>query len=151
MTNEVKDNAAPDQPLETRKGTVSRRFFLQTGAAAFSGATLGSAAAQSRADDKDRLSAGQNGGQPFSRMSPATSSFIDLLGFPNAVEAYGRFDQTIPVDGVSLSRRGEQWAGRDVVVETSLRPDALALTLEAPSTPIAVVHVRWQFMYLLVQ
>lgn len=143
MTQGVKDGTAPDQSSETTKSSSTRRRFLQTATAALGAATLGPAAAQAGAEAKGPLNAAHHGSHPSSRTSPA-SSYIDLLRSPDAVTTYGRFDQTIPVDGVSLSRRGEQWAGKDVVVQSALRPDALVLALEAPSTPIAVVHLRWQ-------
>jgi alpha-galactosidase len=60
------------------------------------------------------------------------------------VAAYGRFEKTLPAGMIPLRQRGEQWVDRQVVVESRLEKAALLLTLTAPSTPIAAVHVRWQ-------
>jgi alpha-galactosidase len=101
---------------------VTRRSFLRTGAAAVSAITVRSAAAQ----------------------TARPSSYIDLLRPPDAVAAYGSFAKTLPADNILLQRTGTQWRGGQVVVGIAVQPDALVLTLAAPSTPIAVVHVRWQ-------
>jgi alpha-galactosidase len=44
---------------------------------------------------------------------------------------------------IPLERNGEEWTGGQVVVESHITADSLALTLRAPSSPIAAVHVRW--------
>jgi alpha-galactosidase len=72
------------------------------------------------------------------------SSFIDLLRPPDAVAAYGSFEKTLPAGNIPLQRTGVEWRSGQVVVESAAEQDALLLTLAAPSTPIAVVHVRWQ-------
>ena len=43
----------------------------------------------------------------------------------------------------SLTRQGERWAGKQIVVESKVESEGLVLTLEAASTPVAVLHVRW--------
>ena len=44
---------------------------------------------------------------------------------------------------IPLDHHGEEWSGGQVVVESHMETDSLALMLRAPSTPIAAVHVRW--------
>jgi alpha-galactosidase len=106
---------------------VTRRSFLRSGAAAVGGVTLISAVEHSA------------GAQATN-----ASSYIDLLRPPDAVAVYGSFAKTMPVDNIPLQRTGMQWRGGQVVVESAVQADALVLTLAAPSTPIAVVHFRWQ-------
>jgi alpha-galactosidase len=125
------------EPMENQSSAVqrmtpadlpTRRSFLRTGAAALGGITAISAAADERTN------------QP----SPRPSSYLDLLRAPDSVTAYGSFAQTLPAGRISLQRTGEQWRGGQVVVESAARQDALVLTLAAPSTPVAAVHVRWR-------
>ena len=62
---------------------------------------------------------------------------------PGAVAAYTGFEKTVPTGIVTLERAGNRWSGKQIAVETHLEQDALSLVLEAPSTPVAAVHVRW--------
>jgi hypothetical protein len=79
-------------------------------------------------------------GQRISR----ASSFIELLRAPDSVTAYGSFSKTLPAGRIVLRPSGTQWQGGDVAIECGLSKDGMALSLTAPSTLVAVVHVRWQ-------
>ncbi len=109
-----------------KSGQVSRRSFLREGAAAVGGLTVVTAAGQTA----------------VAQTRP--SSFLELLRRPDAVTAYARFERTLPAGRVPLQSSGAQWSGGQVVVESAVEQDALMLTLAAPSTQIAAVHVRWQ-------
>jgi alpha-galactosidase len=123
----------------TEADAVTRRSFLRKGALAISGITVASAAsgAQTRLDAN---AATADRGE----RSPKPSSFLDLLRVPESVTVYRGFEKTLPVGLVSLERKGEQWRDGQVVVESGVKPDALVLTLAAPSMAIAAVHVRWR-------
>jgi alpha-galactosidase len=60
------------------------------------------------------------------------------------VTTFDRFEKTLPKGRLSLSRNGQKWVGKGVAVECKLGPDSLALELESPQSPMAVVQVRWQ-------
>jgi alpha-galactosidase len=105
---------------------MTRRSFLREGAAAIGGLTVVTAAGHS--------AAAQTG----------PSSFIELLRAPDGVTAFTRFDRTLPAGRIPLQATAAQWSGGQVVVETRVEQGALVLTLAAPSTQIAAVHVRWQ-------
>ncbi len=115
--------------MEPKKGQsnlhepVTRRSFLLAGAAVAGGMTVIPAAGQ---------------------RSPKSSSFIELQRAPDGVTAYSSFSRTMPVDGVPLQPTGVQWRGGQIAVETAVEQNALVLTLAAPSSPVAVVHVRWR-------
>jgi alpha-galactosidase len=102
---------------------VTRRSFLRNGAAALGGITAVSASG----DD---------------RTSPP-SSYLDLLRAPDLVTVYENFAQREPGGRIALERKGEQWRGGQVLVETVVKQDALVFMLAAPSTPVVAVHVRW--------
>jgi alpha-galactosidase len=102
--------------------SVTRRSFLRAGAAVLGGTTL------------TRDSIGRQ----------ASSSFIELVRVPDQVTAYEKFAKTLPAGEIALKATGEFWRGRQVEVESTVQQDALVLTIAAPATPIAVVHVRWQ-------
>ncbi len=103
---------------------VTRRSFLQLGAAAIAGIT-GAADAAGQA-------------------SPKPSSFIDLLRVPDNVTVYGSFARTLPADRIELQATGAHWRRGQVEVGTTVGHDELVLTLAAPSSPVTAVHVRWQ-------
>ena len=103
---------------------VTRRSFLRAGAAAIGGMT----------GPGDRTAQG----------AAKPSSFLELLRAPDSVAAYGSFAKTLPAGRIPLQPAGLQWRGGQVVVECAVEQDALVLTLAAPSTRIAVVHVRWR-------
>jgi alpha-galactosidase len=105
---------------------VTRRSFLREGAAAIGGLTVAAAASKT------------------SRAQTRESSFLELLRPPDGVTAYARFERTLPAGTIPLQRTGIEWRGGQVVVECTAQPDALVLTLVAPSTQIAAVHLRWQ-------
>ena len=69
---------------------------------------------------------------PAANLTARKSSFLDLLRPPEEITAYTRFENTLPAGRVA------------VVAESDPRADGLVLTLAAPSTPVAVVHVRWR-------
>jgi alpha-galactosidase len=75
---------------------------------------------------------------------PTPASFLDLIRSPDEVITFDRFEKTLPKGRLSLSRSGEKWVGKGVVVECKHGPDSLTLGLESPQSPTAVVHVRWQ-------
>ena len=131
-----------EPPLEPEDASiaVSRRSFLQKGASAVGGLTVASLAGEQA-----------RGAQTPSNTDASTigrigrpSSFLDLLRVPDGVTAYSGFEKTLPTGAVLLQRAGMQWRGGPVVVESAMEQEALVLTLTAPSTPIAAVHVRWR-------
>jgi alpha-galactosidase len=112
--------------MESKKEIIdvlTRRTFITSAAAAIGSMTVPSASAQ---------------------RSLKPSSFLELLRAPDAVTAYGSFEKTLPAGRIPLQAAGLQFSGGDVVVRYALQPEALVLTLAAPSRPIAVVHVRWR-------
>jgi alpha-galactosidase len=109
--------------MERKSEPVTRRSFLQVGAASLGGVAARSAAGQ---------------------RTPRVSSFIELLRAPDSVTAYGSFARTLPVGRIALRPSGAQWQGGGVAIECAAAQDALVLTLAASSTPVAAVHVRWQ-------
>jgi alpha-galactosidase len=111
--------------LQGKAEQVTRRSFLRKGAAAAGGLTVVAASETSPAQS----------GQ---------SSFLELLRVPDGVTVYASFERTLPAGGIALQATGAQWGGGGVAVESMVQEDALVLTLAAPSTKIAVVHVRWQ-------
>jgi alpha-galactosidase len=111
--------------LQGKAEQVTRRSFLRKGAAAAGGLTVVAASETSLAQS----------GQ---------SSFLDLLRVPDGVTVYAIFERTLPAGGIALQATGAQWGGGGVAVESTVQENALVLTLAAPSTKIAVVHVRWQ-------
>jgi alpha-galactosidase len=113
-----------DAPSKSKR--LTRRSFLRQGAAAAGGLTV-VAAASEKSLSQTRL-----------------SSFLDLLRVPDGVTAYASFERTLPANRNPLEATGAQWHGGQVVVESTVQQDALVLTLAAPSTKIAAVHVRWQ-------
>jgi alpha-galactosidase len=112
--------------LHGKSEQLTRRSFLREGAAAVGGLTVVTAAGQTAA------------------AQTRPSSFLELLRPPDGVTAYARFERTLPAGRIPLQATGGQWRGGQVVVESTVEQDALVLTLAAPSTQIAAVHVRWQ-------
>ena len=78
------------------------------------------------------------------RRSGGATSFLEVLRLPDRVTTYGSFQKTLPADRIPLDSDHGQWTRGSVVVETAVGPEALVLTLVAPRTPIAAVHVRWR-------
>jgi alpha-galactosidase len=115
----MKKDASNSEPL-------TRRSFLREGAAAVGSLTVVAAASQT------------------SRAQSRQSSFLDLLRPPDGVTVFASFASTLPAGGIQLQVTGDQWRGGKVAVESTVQQDALVLTLAAPSTKIAAVHVRWQ-------
>ncbi len=111
-----------------KAASVTRRVFVQAGGAALGGMALIPSAR----------------GQQPEQSSPKASSFLDLLRAPDEITAYRSFEKTLPTGAIPLKRSGERWTGAQVEVEHKLEAGALAMTLTAPSTPIAAVHVRWR-------
>ena len=109
-----------------KSAQLTRRSFLREGAAAVGGLTVVTAVSET------------------SLSQTRLSSFLDLLRVPDEVTAYASFDRTLPADRSPLQAAGAQWRGGQVVVEGTVQQNALVLTLAAPSTKIAAVHVRWQ-------
>lgn len=118
----------PDQNRpDDSSSTLDRRSFLRTGAAG-----LGA------------LAAASSGLAPNSQaQSSRPSSFLDLLRTPDAVTVFESFHGPLPTGAIRLERRGDQFAGSQVQVESKFDNGSLAFTLHAPSTPIVLVHVRW--------
>jgi alpha-galactosidase len=121
---------------------VTRRSFLQKGAVAIGGMTVISPAVDETSEAQTKQDAGSVDRTAQPSLKP--SSFLDLMRVPESVTVYQRFEKTLPVSSISLEREGEQWRGGQVVVETAIEHDALVLTLAAPSTAIAAVHMRWR-------
>jgi alpha-galactosidase len=111
----------------------TRRSFLRTGAAGIGALTAASSVLGPFAEAQDAA-----------RPSVRPSSFLDLLRIPDAVTVFESFQATLPAGATRLQRRGERWAGGQVEVESRSDRDALVLTLQSPSRPVAAVHVRWQ-------
>ena len=107
-----------------KKDLLTRRSFLRQSVAAVGGLTVVAATETSLA---------QNG-----------PSFLELLRVPDRVTVYASFERTLPTGGITLQATGARWGGGGVAVESTVQENALVLTLAAPSTKIAVVHVRWQ-------
>jgi alpha-galactosidase len=143
MKDEEEVRTASEQLMEKASGKITRRLLLRTGAAAIGGLTAASAGMGSTADAQRKLSAEQASGHPAGKRSSKPSSFLDLLRAPDEVTAFQRFESTMPAGMIPLRRSGEQWMAAQAVVEARMERDGLALTLAAPSTPIAAVHVRW--------
>jgi alpha-galactosidase len=112
--------------LQSKSEQLTRRSFLREGAVAIGCLTVVTAAGQTAATQT------------------RPSSFLELLRLPDGVTAYTRFERTLPTGRIPLQATGGQWRGGQVVVESMVEQDALVLTLAAPSTQIAAVHVRWQ-------
>jgi alpha-galactosidase len=111
---------------QSKSEQLTRRSFLRESAAAVGGLTVVTAVGQTAA------------------AQTRPSSFLELLRPPDGVTAYARFERTLPAGSIPLQATGVQWHGGQVVVESTVEQDALVLTLAAPSTQIAAVHVRWQ-------
>jgi alpha-galactosidase len=111
------------QDGSSKSTQVTRRSFLCQGAAAAGGLTVVTEKSLSQT---------------------RVSSFVDLLRVPDEVTTYASFVGTLPAERSPLKATGAQWHGGQVVVESTVQQDALVLTLAAPSTKIAAVHVRWQ-------
>ncbi len=131
MKHEEVDKTASGRPAKSPAEKVTRRSFLRAGTGAIGSLSAASAAIVSRA-------------QAQGARTPKPSSFLDLLRAPDAVTAFARFDQTLPSGNISLTRQGESWVSQQVEVAARLDRDALLLTLHAPATPIAAVHLRWR-------
>lgn len=110
---------------------VTRRSFLRQSGVALGAVTAASVAVGAQTKSSATLA------------SPGTSSFLDLLRVPDSVMAYTHFEKTLPAGAIPLQRSGAEWRGRDVTVETTPQKDALDLSLSAPSSGIAIIHVRW--------
>ena len=128
----MEPNHAPEYQAENSSTNLTRRSFLRTGTA---GIGALAAASSSRAPTAHA--------QTPASQSPRPSPFLDLLRIPDAVTAFESFQQTLPAGATRLQRRAEHWAAGQIEVESRVDRDALVLTLQSPSTPIALVHVRW--------
>jgi alpha-galactosidase len=144
MKHEEEERTASEPVTEKAAAKVTRRLFLRTGAAAIGGTAVVTRGTRSTAEAQNRSGTEQRRGHQPGTQPPKPSSFLDLLRVPDGVAAYGRFEKTLPAGMIPLRQRGDQWVDRQVVVESRLEKAALLLTLTAPSTPIAVVHVRWK-------
>jgi hypothetical protein len=144
MNNEEEDRPASEPLAWEAPANITRRSFLGAGAAGIAGMTAASAPIAFSAAAQNAPSPEQASGPRAGKRSPRPSSFLRLIRVPDAVTAFERFEQTLPSGSIPLQRRAEHWAGQQVEVETRLERDALVVTLQAPSTPIAVVRVRWQ-------
>jgi alpha-galactosidase len=113
--------------MERKSEPLTRRSLLGAGLRA-GAASLGSMAVRSAAGQRTQRA----------------SSWIELLRPPDSVTAYRTFSKTMPAVRMALQPAGMQWRSGAVVVECAVEQAGLLLTLAAPSTPIAVVHVRWR-------
>jgi alpha-galactosidase len=139
------DRSGDARPLddENVESELTRRSFLFKGAATLGGMTAMTAAPGSMGAAESRPLPIQQGVEGDGKPSTRRSTFLDIVRVPDEVTAFTRFDRTLPAGMDSLTRQNERWAGKQVVVESKLERDVLVLTLEAPSTPVAAVHVRW--------
>lgn len=143
MKPEKVESASPELHKESSGESLTRRGFLRTGAAGIGALTAASAGLSSHAQAQTPSSPEPAGGHAQAKASPRSSSFLDLLRTPDAITAYERFQQTVPSSRIPLELHGTRWTGGQVEVESSLQENALAVTLLAPSTPVAAVHLRW--------
>lgn len=144
MKHDEEDQTSFEPPMENVSGKVTRRLFLRAGAAGIGGLTAVSSAISFNAEAQGTAGQNQSGSHPAGTRSPKPTSFLDLLRAPDAVTVFQHFEQTLPAGSIPLTLRGDHWVGGQVDVESRLERDALMLTLQAPSTPIALVHVRWR-------
>ena len=129
---------------ENVKSSVTRRSFLRQGTVAIGSITAVSAGCVSAVGAQAGPGANPGTVEKAGKPSIKSSSFIDLLRVPDAITAYRRFEVTPQAGKVVLERSGEEWHGGQIVVESKVEQGSLVLTLAAPSTPIAAVHVRWR-------
>ena len=144
MEHEEEGWPGVEPPNEEAPVKVTRRLFLRAGAAGIGSLTAVSAGVGSLAEAQTAPQAEAASNRRAGGKSPRPSSFLDLLRIPDAVKVFERFQQTAPSGITALARRGEQWAAKRVEVESRLDGNALVLTLQAPSTSIVLVHVRWR-------
>ena len=123
----MKHDDANELQAESASTNLSRRTFLQTGIGVIGAASTG-LAATAQSDSP----------------SPRPSSFLDLLRTPDSVTVFESFQGPLPAGAIRLQRRGDNWTEGQVQVESKVNRDSLVLTLYAPSTSIALVHLRWQ-------
>jgi alpha-galactosidase len=67
-----------------------------------------------------------------------------VIRLPDEVTTFDRFEKTLPKGRLSLSRSGEKFVGKGVLVECGRGTDSLTFALESLQNPISVVHLRWQ-------
>ncbi len=116
-------------------GALNRRSFLRNAA------TAGFAVAQTM------TSVAKPSGAQIRESGPEApkSSFLDLIRIPDQVQVFAAFEKTLPTGETTLKRQAERWEGKHVVVETRVVRNTLVLTLQAPATPMSLVHARWRF------
>lgn len=102
----------------------SRRSFLRASAAALGATTLT--------------------GNSLAQQATRPSSFIELVRVPDAVTVYERFAKTLPLGEHALKATGERWHEGQIEIATTVEQGTLMVALSAPTTPVAVVHVRWR-------
>ena len=123
---------------------VDRRVFLRGSVAAMGSLSLANGTTGTAAEANAVGSSGRGSESPGYGRSLRSSSFLNLLRVPDAVIAYGRFESTLPAERTQLARQGEEWTGKQVLVETRIEAGTLHLTLASPSAAIVAVHVRWR-------
>src|SRR5580698_5163605 len=123
------EDAQTNKPHESLS-TLNRRSFLRTGTAG-----IGALAASSSGLALNAHAAPSQSSRP--------SSFLDLIRTPDSVTVFESFQGPLPAGAIRLQRHGENWTGGQVAVESKVDRGALVLTLQAPSAPVALVHVRW--------
>ena len=144
MNHEQVDASASGQLAEKSSDKVTRRSFLATGAAGIGALTAASSGIAQSPNTQGVPRAESSGGHPSGKLAPKRSSFLELLRVPDAVTAFQRFEATLPAGRIALIQSGAKWAASQVEIETKVDRDALTITLHAPSTAIAIVHVRWK-------
>jgi len=127
----------PIDPHELQRQNSSinptRRSFLRSGAAGIGALAVTSSSLAPNAH-----------AQAAASPSPRPSSFLNLLRTPDFVTIFESFHGPLPAGATRLERRGEQWTGNHFEVESKFENGALVLTLQAPSTRVVLVHIRWQ-------
>ena len=83
------------------------------------------------------------------RSSPAAppaagDSFLNLLRTPDRATAYTEPFTRNRATGVPLTRSGQHFQASGIDVATRLAEESLAITIEAPTTPLVRLHLRWQ-------
>ena len=96
MRHDEEERTACDRFREKVACPVTRRLFLRTGVAAMGGMTVVSTANGASAEAPTRFDTEESTGHHHGKRNPKASSFLDLLRVPDGVEAYTRFEKTLP-------------------------------------------------------
>src|ERR1035438_4868717 len=101
---------------QTEFNEMTRRSFLRTAGTAVGAMAAVSVTAPYNAEAQNAFSAEQTGAHRAGKVSPKPSSFLDLLRTPDEVAAFGIFEKSLPAGKIPMTRRGEEWIGRQVLI-----------------------------------